>query len=318
MNWKQAPHHSENYLHSLYDLAGSTPSCGPTTTRRTVTATPSRPRPCDRRATSPGSGSRPSGAQGPARDRLARPDHRAPRRVHRVRGEGERLPGRPLEGADQGLLDIARSATKFLRNAHPDIANHKLSVADGPRDPRQAAPDREDRQGRPPGDQEVPPCLPPRARRVERRLAREQPGLLRLRPTADLDLARRRGLTGPRPCAGPRQDVPGARLADLHDRDRGPDRRHLLRPTGPEIGAIAYGQNGLWVARHAGYAAVKDQSTGGYLVVSSSFHTWHHKHADDTGFELYDRNQGSSPTRPTTTPRAATSASSAQPPRTRS
>jgi hypothetical protein len=62
-------------------------------------------------------------------------------------------------------------------------------------------------------------------------------------------------------------------------------------PPIPQVGATAYGQNGLWVARHAGYAAVKDQSTGGYLVVSSSFHTWHHKHADDTGFELYDRNQ---------------------------
>jgi hypothetical protein len=62
-------------------------------------------------------------------------------------------------------------------------------------------------------------------------------------------------------------------------------------PPIPEIGAISYGQNGLWVARRAGYAVVKDQATGGYLVVSASFHTWHHKHADDAGFELYDRNQ---------------------------
>ena len=62
-------------------------------------------------------------------------------------------------------------------------------------------------------------------------------------------------------------------------------------PPIPEIGAIAYGQSGLWVARHAGYAVVKDPSTGGYLVVSASFHTWHHKHADEGSFELYDRNQ---------------------------
>ncbi len=68
-------------------------------------------------------------------------------------------------------------------------------------------------------------------------------------------------------------------------------------PPIPEIGGIAYGQNGLWVARHAGYAVVKDQATGGYLAVSASFHTWHHKHADDGSFELYDRNGGSWPTR---------------------
>ena len=65
----------------------------------------------------------------------------------------------------------------------------------------------------------------------------------------------------------------------------------FLVPPIPQVGATAYSQNGLWVARHAGYAAVKDQATGGYLVVSASFHTWHHKHADDGSFELYDRNQ---------------------------
>lgn len=64
-----------------------------------------------------------------------------------------------------------------------------------------------------------------------------------------------------------------------------------LVPPEPQVGAIASTQSGMWVAQKAGYAAVKDPRTGGYLVISSSFHTWHHKHADDMSFELYDRQQ---------------------------
>jgi hypothetical protein len=63
----------------------------------------------------------------------------------------------------------------------------------------------------------------------------------------------------------------------------------LLLPPQPEVGALASVQEGMWVAQRAGYVVVKDPRTGGYLVISSSFHTWHHKHADELGFELYDR-----------------------------
>lgn len=64
-----------------------------------------------------------------------------------------------------------------------------------------------------------------------------------------------------------------------------------LSPPLADVGAIASTQDGMWVAPKAGYAVVKSQLYGDYLVVSSSFQTWHHKHADDLSFELYDRQQ---------------------------
>lgn len=292
MSWKQAPHHSENYLHSLYDFGWIDVLLW------------AYHDPKDRY-----SDAEQIGALRQARDlawawvqaeaaHKVRPgiawrDRITARRAEYIAyiAKANACQGALSKKQTKGFLASLMRAARFLGNTHTDIANHKLSVQMGLAILGKQLPVGKIAKAGRKATRQFHQAVHRGLDESSGVWLENSPGYfdfaLRLISTwlgavdsQDHELLQARdkmyeALAWLTSTAGTE-----AQLGDT-----------FFVPPIPDIGAVAYTQNGLWVARHAGYAAVKDQRTGGYLVVGASFHSWHHKHADDGGFELYDRNQ---------------------------
>jgi Heparinase II/III-like protein len=292
MSWKTAPHHSENYLHSLYDFgwidvlmwAYHDPKDRYSDAEQIQALREARDISW-------------AWVQAEAAHKvlpgIAWRDRITARRAEYLAyvAKANACQGALSKKQTKGFLASLMRAARFLRNTHTDIANHKLSVE----------------MGLAILGKQLPIGKVARAgRQATRQFHRavhhgldESSGVWLENSPGYFDFALRLISTwlgavdaGDHELVNARDKMYGA-LAWLTS-TAGTEAQlgdTFFVPPIPEIGAVAYSQNGLWVAQHAGYAVVKDQRTGSYLVVSASFHTWHHKHADDGGFELYDRNQ---------------------------